>query len=330
MRTLAVVLTAALLGGCVGGGTLGEKGYVWCNNRFLEPGGKPWHANTGKAAVKGYMYGLAAALTLQAENSEGSAHYFKRPARLIPLDTPPPSASGFEVHTYLLKPLKHEDREEIIIAFTGSNSFDDWFGTNLSLFANMDQYNEARAYTLKMLEDPRVRGRKVVVTGISLGGGLAVHVVKSPLTGPFIEQAWVFNPSPKTFANDSRNDKIWLVASDGEFLTTPRKPFFRHLVSGWGKINSPPDQTVQNFNLIDANAIYAHYRWGIARQMLWAADYVESDQAQRNEWTEPLAIIADSHFNSCRAPWDKPRYAQPDPKTKPDYSGYGPTTAGPE
>lgn len=324
MKTLSLILSLSILGGC--DGTLGEKGYIWCNNRFIDADSRPFSPKTGKVAQQGYLYALAAALTLQAENAEGAAHKFHAPNYLEAIDQSPRKYSGFEATTFLRHPLTPGGRDEIIIAFAGSNDGADWVGTNL--LSSMTQYEQAMAYTLKMLDDPRVydrrmKGAKVVVTGISLGGGLAVHVVKSRVTGPFIDEAWAFNPSPKIYANSEPNDKIWLVASDGEFLSELRKDRWSFLITGWGNIGAKEERTVDNFNLIKSNGIYAHYRWGIARQMLFAADYMEYRIVPPTETPkpseplvslEPLRILSTSEFKSCEGKYKVARFTQPDLK----------------
>lgn len=317
MKKIALVLSLSLLGGCIDG-TMGEKGYIWCNNRFIDADARPFSTKTGKVAQLGYMYALASALTLQADNPEGDAHKFYAPKYLEPIDQSPRKHSGFEATTFLRHPLKPGEREEIIIAFAGSNDAADWVGTNLLSFTT--QYDQAKMYVLKMLDEPRVydlrmKGAKVVVTGISLGGGLAVHVVKSRLTGPFIDEAWAFNPSPKIYANSDPDDKIWLVASDGEFLSGLRKDRWSSLIPGWGNIGAKEERTVDNFNLIKSNGIYAHYRWGIARQMLFAADYMEYKDVPATEPprpSEPLRILHQSEFKSCEGRYMEARFKQPD------------------
>ncbi|EPA99476.1 hypothetical protein [Pseudomonas sp. G5(2012)] len=316
MKKIALILLLSVLGGC--DGTFGEKGYIWCNNRFIKPDARPFSTKTGTVAQQGYMYALASALTLQADNREGNAHKFYPPKYLEVIDKPDRKHSGFEAATFLRHPLTPGGREEIIIAFAGSNDAADWVGTNL--LSSITQYSQAMNYTLKMLDDPRVydlrmKGAKVVVTGISLGGGLAVHVVKSRLTGPFIDEAWAFNPSPKIYANSDPNDKIWLVASDGEFLSGLRKERWSFLIAGWGNIGAKEKRTVDNFNLIESNGIYAHYRWGIARQMLFAADYMEYKDVPATEPprpSEPLKILNKSEFKSCEGRYKEARFKQPD------------------
>ncbi|MGY2184644.1 hypothetical protein [Pseudomonas sp. SDO5591_S426] len=331
MKPKVLLLSFPLfLSGCIPftDGTLGEEGYVWCNNRYLAPNGAPFTMDvTGTVAVQGYMYGLAAALVLQQDNSEGDAHHFTKPPRLVQLDAAPRKASGFEASTFRLKPVTPDVKEEIIIAFAGSNDWADWF-TNINPLPNRTQYNQAVAYVLEMTARPDVAGKRLVVTGISLGGALAVHVTKNPATSALISETWAINSSPRTYADSERDKRIWSVASDKEALTWSRKPGF-HPYAGWGLIKGDPDHSAQDFNLIDSNLFYAHYRWGIARQMLFVADYKLSKRGSVNEWTEPLAILHNSKFKSCEPPYKLPpkEAIQPSSPTPPDYSGYEPLIA---
>lgn len=170
-----------------------------------------------------------------------------------------------------------------------------------------------------------MKGQKVILTGISLGGGLAIHVLKNDDLEPFIEQVWALNPSPKIYspepATDQMKRKTWLGYSDGEILTWGRSPFMHALIRGAGPIEPAPNQTAV-FNLIESNRIYAHFRWGIARQMLWIADY-ELTRESRDKWTEPFFILQKSHFAACKT--DPPEYSVKNnfqPKgPPPDYSG---------
>ncbi|MNM98664.1 hypothetical protein D3C81_1112000 [compost metagenome] len=181
---------------------------------------------------------------------------------------------------------------------------------------------------LEMTARPDVAGKRLVVTGISLGGALAVHVTKNPATSALISETWAINSSPRTYADSERDKRIWSVASDKEALTWSRKPGF-HPYAGWGLIKGDPDHSAQDFNLIDSNLFYAHYRWGIARQMLFVADYKLSKRGSVNEWTEPLAILHNSKFKSCEPPYKLPpkEAIQPSSPTPPDYSGYEPLIA---
>lgn len=322
VRVYLLSLTIVFFSGC---STWGEHGQIWCNDRYREH--ENWNDATGAAAVQGYMYALAAALVLQKEDpsdKEAQDHHFSRPQRLEVLDSPIRTSSGFEVTTFKLKKLYSSEEDKIIIAFAGSNDRSDWISTNLNPFGRA-QYDEATGYTKKILNDPRVKGKKVILTGISLGGGLAIHVLKNTEIEPFIEQVWALNPSPKIYspepATDQMKSKTWLGYSDGEILTWGRSPFMRSLIKGAGPIEPAPNQTAV-FNLIESNRIYAHFRWGIARQMLWIADY-ELTRKTKDKWTEPFFILQNSHFAACKS--DPPEYAikvNLQPKgSPPDYSG---------
>lgn len=322
------LLVSAALSGCSilnPYGTAGEAGQFWCNERYRDH--SSWGTETKDAALKGYMYGLAAALVLQAEDpsdKEARAHYFNRPLRLVPVDTPSRTKSGFEVTTFRLKPLKRDKDEEIVIAFAGSNDRSDWFSTNLNPFGKA-QYDEAVDYTRRILNHPTVKGKKIILTGISLGGGLVIHVLKQPDIEPYIHEAWALNPSPKIYApepaTEAMRKKTWMVYSEGEILTWGRSDFLRPLIAGAGKIEAGAQQTAV-FKLIESNRIYAHYRWGIARQMLWVADTEES-QNNRSAWSEPFAILKASEFRTCQTQRTKyPIFENLQPKGKsPDYSG---------
>lgn len=316
------MLLVAFISGC---STWGEHGEIWCNYRYRTT--ENWTDATGKAAVKGYMYALAAALVLQKEDpddTEAKDHHFARPERLEVIDSPIRKSSGFEVTTFKLKKLYASEDDQIIIAFAGSNDRSDWISTNLNPFGRA-QYDEATAYARRMLQDPRVKGKQVILTGISLGGGLAIHVLKNAELEPYISQVWALNPSPKIYspqpATLAMRRKTWLGYSDGEILTWGRSSLMRWLIRGSGPIEPAPNQTAV-FNLIESNRIYAHFRWGIARQMLWIADY-ELTRQEKDAWTEPLYILQKSHFTACQ-PDLTPSVEKQNLKPKgppPDYSG---------
>lgn len=303
MRKLVpLILAVCVLSGCSiinPYDTCGEFGYVWCNVRYLNHSN--WDEPTERAAAKGYIYGLAAALVLQADQSDkvSRAHWFNRPSNLVPLDPPNERDwSGFEAATFVYTPRDPAEPQKVIIAFTGSNDSRDW-ATNLDPFGKR-QYNLAVEYTRKQLNDPRVRGKQVVLSGISLGGGLAIHVLKESGLEPLISEVWAINPSPKIYskkpATESMKSKTWLAYSNNEVLADLRSPWFTWLPS-LGEIEAGEKQTAV-FQLVDSNGIYAHYRWGVARQMLWIADYHMS-AGRKDKWTEPLEIIAHSCFRTC-------------------------------
>lgn len=138
----------------------------------------------------------------------------------------------------------------------------------------------------------------MVVTGISLGGGLAVHVAKDAQMKSKIDEVWALNPSPRTYADSNMDTRIWLAATDTEILRKTRSPAF-FFIPGWGAIIGPENQMSSNFYLIRSNSLYGHFRWNIARQMLFVADYGLSDRGRNPAITEPLDILRASRFAAC-------------------------------
>lgn len=293
-----IVFTALLLEGCAG--HYGEWGQAtWCNKRFLQsrrdvPVADLKHLTF---AEEGYLYAVAGALVLQQTDDEGNDYHFETPSRLRLIDDPPQGTYGFDVKAFdVLEDPPSVDTKEVIIAFVGSNDWSDWFFTNL-LFSQQ-QHESARAYVKSIAE--RRQGKRIVVTGYSLGGALAVNVTKHEETRELVSQAWVFNPSPKTWVSGKTDKRIWLGAARGEFLSSIRSPFFTFL-PGINKIGSPEDQTAEDYYLIKTSGIYGHFRWVLARNMLHFADYA---MAPNNipASTPPLEILRQSRFRICNTP----------------------------
>ncbi|WP_165699598.1 Mbeg1-like protein [Chimaeribacter californicus] len=284
-----------------GDSTRGESGHFWCGERFLGNRGiDRFGIREEQAAIKGYIYVLAAALALQKNNNESNAHLFYKPERMQVIDTPESSPSGFKAITYLIKPLETDGHDEIVIAFTGSDQWLDWKKTNFG--KSRDQYNEARNYVVKISKFPKVIGKKIIVSGISLGGALAVHVTKDSLTKNYIKQAWAINPSPKIYAGNDIDKRIWLIYSKGEILEHIRNMKFFLLFKGMGVIGAPENQKSMDYVLVKSNSIYAHYRWVITREVLFVADYALTNRGRDIVNTEPYEILKKSSFRSCKNP----------------------------
>ncbi|MBY0239656.1 MAG: hypothetical protein K2X55_10115 [Burkholderiaceae bacterium] len=298
LSTLLLSLPLVLIGGC---NTVSyEKGALWCNDPLKYETGVHFDDRHLNVARKGYIYVLAAAYVLQGNSDESKDHWFNLPARLKEVDRPEKDTSGFEVRTFELRAVAtDQDPSEIIIAFTGSNDSADWIFTNL-LFSRV-QYNLAQAYVHRIAN--RYPGKRLVVTGFSLGAALAGHVTKDEKTSRFIHEAWLFNPSPKLYANDSYDKRIWIGALRGEALHYVRGKPTRLIWPGVNRIGAPWQQDAQDYYLISAFPIYGHYRWALARNILFVADYAHLqnpigpvDQVRRNE---PREILEMSSFKAC-------------------------------
>ncbi|MCS6285094.1 MAG: hypothetical protein H8K08_06655 [Nitrospira sp.] len=301
MTRLAVGMIVALtLAGCASNNAIpyNESGdYVWCNKRYLfknpkQPIVDKTHADVAR---DGYIYAVAAALALQKDDEEGRKHWFEQPKRLKLVNEPPREKYGFEVKAFELYIDENQSRlKEIVVAFVGSNDAADWFWTNL-LF-DQSQYEHARNYVKRIKS--QYPNTPLVVTGISLGGGLAVHVTKDDDTKKMVKAAWAFNPSPKTYADGKTDDRIWVGAVDGEILSSLRSAWWRWW-PGVNNIGAPADQKAEGYNLIEANSAYSHFRWVLPRNLLHIADWA-IDPNGSTATTEPLEILRHSSFAACK------------------------------
>ena len=302
LKCISLLITISLTGCASPKYSEYEMGKIWCNDRYLQTlTPQPiFHDKYFTIAERGYIYAVAAALTLQSDSSESQEHYFPLPERLVSIDKEPKDKaskdkSGFEVETFkLYETNKKEKVKEIIIAFAGSNELHEWVWTNL--FSSKKQYDLARKYVIKIAKE--YPENRIVVSGISLGGGLAVHVGKDPETKSLIDEVWALNPSPKTYSNSDMDHKIWMAAVEGESLAKFRTPIFR-VLPGFYKIGSYDEQTADGYYLVESNNIYSHFRWVLIRNMLHAAD-LSIYKRIGSESTEPLEILKASRFKSCK------------------------------
>jgi len=292
-----------LFGGCSFIDTVPyEKGAIWCNEPLKYDHGVPFDKTHLDVARYGYIYALAGAYVLQDNLDEDKDHWFVLPPRMKEVDRPQRDDSGFEVRTFELRhDLSDPEPSEIIVAYTGSNDSADWAWTNL--WFDQTQYKLARSYLLNTVK--KYPGKQIVVTGYSLGAGLAGHVTKHEDTAPWVSQAWLFNPSPKIYANDRREKKISVGALRGELLGKIRSRPFEWFWPGVNRIGAPWDQNAQDYYLISAFPIYGHYRWALARNILFVADFAHlqdpagSGPADPRHRLEPRQILESSQFKAC-------------------------------
>ena len=126
------------------------------------------------------------------------------------------SGHGFSSDIYV-----SSSGNKIVIAFRGTDDAKDW------VYANLDtdpkgQYNDADKVYKKVAKD--YHGKRIITTGHSLGGGLAMHV---SLLNSDVD-AYVFDPSPRVFSDDRYDkyqNKIVILYETGEILEAVRPLF---------------------------------------------------------------------------------------------------------
>lgn len=278
-------------------------GAIWCNQplEYIPPDGKHFDDRHLEVARRGYLYALVGAYILQSNDDESEKHEFRLPARMKPVDSPKRHASGFEVRSFeLRKDPSDLHPSEIIVAFVGSNDSADWVLTNL-LFDSR-QYDLARDYVKETSK--KYPGIPLKVTGYSLGGALAGHVTKHGETKQLVAEAWLFNPSPKLYANDQADKRIWVGAVRGEALRFVRNSVFETIWPGVNNIGAPWYQTATDYYLISAFPVYGHYRWTLARNILFVADYAHLQNrlgpVDPARLREPRELLEASNFEACK------------------------------
>ncbi|NWA09752.1 DUF2974 domain-containing protein [Pseudomonas gingeri] len=272
------------------------EGRYWCNDRYIDmvaehqdPIG-PKLKNKLNLAQRGYLYSTAAVLTLQKENSDPDFN-FKKPDYLTEITSlTEDQSNGFQATTYIHKDPRTGTPLEAIIAFRGSDQiFKDYILHNFSPWPI--QFKPARDYVKKVSRDPATKGLKLIVTGYSLGGGLAVHVTKNPETSNYISQAWAFNPSWRIGdVNENTDPRIFLMANKYEVLNAHDR----------SKIGAPASQTDTDYDLVRSSAIYGHYRWVLERDILIYADFADYvDSGRTAKTTQPSEILKTQAKNIC-------------------------------
>lgn len=121
---------------------------------------------------------------------------------------------GFSADIYV-----STDDTKVAIAFRGTDNLKDWSYGNLDTDPH-GQYADADTLFQDVLTEHK--GKEIIVTGHSLGGGLAMHI---SLLNANVD-AIAFHPSPRVFVNkqyDKYDNDITIIYEAGEVLTLTRK-----------------------------------------------------------------------------------------------------------
>lgn len=270
------------------------EGRFWCNQRsidmvkeYQDPIG-PKLKRKLDLAKAAFDYSTAATLTLQKEEKETEFN-FSKPDYLDELvDLREDQFNGFQAATFIKNKTEHNPEKQVIIAFRGSDQWRDYLWHNIWIWPV--QYTPAREYVKRVYADPRTKGLPIIVTGISLGGGLSSHVAKHPETKSLVSQAWLFNPSPRNGVEAGEQNNIYLLAAENEILNS----FDRT------QLGAKKENTNTTYNLVNSSSIYAHYRWILQREILIYADFGFFVDSKRTNPTSPaLKILESQDAKAC-------------------------------
>lgn len=175
------------------------------------------------------------------------------------------SRKGFGADIYV------NDRNKILtIAYRGTNWYEpqDWFFGNLNIYWK-GQYEEAEQLVDMIYAE--FSGYKIVATGHSLGGGLALH---TSLYANGVD-AIVFNSSPRVFKGKSylnSMSKRIVISENGETLESLRRkwPAFNNI-----NIDGPYDE----FDFLKDLSIIEHGMYYLARGLTAVASAMGSEKA---------------------------------------------------
>ncbi len=153
---------------------------------------------------------------------------------------------------------------EVVIAFRGTENKWDWMTGNI--FGG--QYNVVDKHLPSALEKYKDKSISIVVTGHSLGGGLALH---ASMAFEGITKAYGFDPSPRVHVKmDNRlpNYRV-IIWEDGEVLEKVRKP----LVSWLGDNKAA---TRYKYDFVEKGE---HFSYPLARGLLALGATIEPELA---------------------------------------------------
>lgn len=272
-----------------------EAGYIFCPIRYQV--GHDNYALPKKSielAGKGYLYALAAAKVLHKENEEGDDHRFGDDPRLVHVPSlDKDNWTGFQASVFEIHDISTGKVSSVVVAFRGSDQTRDWILQNIGLPM---QYNSARKLIFEIQSTEKYRSVPLIVTGASLGGGLASHVKRHRDTSSYVNEAWLFNPSIFDGILFTQPDEdTYLLYQKGEFLEG-----FRSILG----TDYAVDKNVAAYDLIDSGAAYGHFRYSLLLQVLHAADVYHWCTTKGEDVSSPaLRVLEKSNMRACDSEW---------------------------
>lgn len=284
---VSILLSGSVLQGCALPPKLitppvTEELAFWCSDRYFEDRIDEIDEIHFSVSKESYIYALASSLVLQKIDDRAKIQWFSAPPRLQEIEGAwEKKDTGFEATVFRLMD-KHDPHklQEIIVAFAGSNDKQDWWA-NLTP-RGWKHYGQARDYLIRMhIKYAIPASVPLIVTGHSLGGGLALNSIKDEKTAHRVARAYVFNSSTKTYSwNISRDPKVWAASTSNEAMRLPRI-----VMRSLGARIAPEEQRAEGFNLISTNPIRSHFNYILTRSLLYVADlaYLSEDGISNNE-----------------------------------------------
>lgn len=292
-------LVPIVLSACVSHPPVIDGPSVWCNKSYIKEG--VFQDNALNIARQGYVYSLASSLAL-----ENDPAWFKEADRLVKVDRKNHDSTDFRALTFELRNIESpEVIDEVIIAYSGTDSWYDWIFVNLPFGGAPSHYEQGRMYAKEVAEKYKTHKPippPIVVTGASLGGGIAINVTKHPDTSELVSKTWVFNSSPKTLVNGDPDERIWAASMKGEILH-PLRGFFK-IAPGLEGLGLANGHSSEGYYLVQSNGAFLHYNYVLTRNLLHAADYAIKTPPDAGEKmkAELITILEQSSDRNCLSP----------------------------